>query len=148
MINVLRALAALTLMLLALPPTALAQIDTTARGIASQAKATAATAQSTATAAQSTAALPATVTIYAKAYGVVADGATANDTPLANAITAAATAASTYANAQFYEVVLPAGQIRITQPLVVMQPMTNVGFRLRGAGRNGTVILADFASTQ
>ena len=132
---------AAALAFVAIPSVASAQVDTTARGLATQAKAAAAIAQSTAAA-------PATVTIYAKAYGVVADGVTANDTALANAITAAATAASTYANAQFYEVVLPAGQIRITQPLVVMQPMTNVGFRLRGAGRNGTVILADFASTQ
>ncbi|KUR73337.1 hypothetical protein [Novosphingobium sp. Fuku2-ISO-50] len=132
---------AAALAFVAIPSVASAQVDTTARGLATQAKAAAAIAQNTAAA-------PATVTIYAKAYGVVADGVTANDTTLANAITAAATAASTYANAQFYEVVLPAGQIRITQPLVVMQPMTNVGFRLRGAGRNGTVILADFASTQ
>jgi len=88
-----------------------------------------------------------TATIYAADHGVVADGITANDAALYAAINAAQTAASTYSSAQFCEVVLPAGIIRITQPQTISNNLTAVNFRLRGAGRNSTIILADFFTT-
>jgi hypothetical protein len=97
--------------------------------------------------AQNTANQPKASTIFATAFGVVGDGVTANDTAIANAIAAATASGSTYANAQFAEVVLPAGQIRITKPIVVTGTLTTVGFTLRGAGRRGTIILADFSTS-
>lgn len=90
---------------------------------------------------------PASTTVFASAFGVVADGITACDTALYNAINAAQTAASTSADAQFCEVVLPAGKIRITRPLVVMNNLTSTQFRLRGAGSNASVLYADFFTT-
>ncbi len=111
---------------------------------ANAAMALALNAMSQASASQASANQPKATVIYAAAYGVVADGITDNSVALYSAINAAQTAASTSSNAQFCEVVLPAGKIRITSPLVVMNNLTSIGMRLRGAGRSGTIILADF----
>jgi len=83
--------------------------------------------------------------VYASQFGVTADGVT-DDT---NALRAAITAANAfYADLVGYykEVILPAGIIRITGPIVVQSNIDALKFRLRGAGRESTTILADFSS--
>ena len=82
--------------------------------------------------------------IYAVDYGVVADGVTANDTALYNAIQALNTQNS-YTNPYFRTLILPAGDIRITQPWLLFSNWTAIGCRVMGAGALGTTILADFS---
>lgn len=85
--------------------------------------------------------------IYAASYGVTADGVTDDTAALNAAIAAAAKGGSTYSQAWFTQVVLPAGDIRITKPIVVSNGLMAVKFRLRGAGVTSTRILADFYTT-
>lgn len=92
-------------------------------------------------------ALPAATQLFAATYGVVADGGTDNSVALRAALDAVAVAGSTSANCQFVELILPAGTIRITSPITVGHPLAAVKFRLRGAGRDSTIIQADFFST-
>ncbi len=111
---------------------------------ANAALATSSNAAASAAKAQTTAGQPRSATIYASAYGVVADGVTDSTAAITAAIAAAATAASTSASAFFCEVVLPAGTIRTTAPIVCNNGLTGVQFRIRGAGKNSTQIYADF----
>jgi hypothetical protein len=83
--------------------------------------------------------------IYAADYGVKADGVTDDTAALNAAISAVANGSS--AQWWFTEVVLPAGDIRITGPIICGNGQTSLKFRIRGAGLDSTRIYADFYTT-